>query len=445
MIDVNQSTALQQSIKEELEQYRRQHQKLKLLFNITRSISRELVIDRLLRLIMDEVKSILNCDRCTIFILDDEREELWARIAHGDEEIRFPCHMGMAGYVASSGEALNIPDAYADDRFNPNIDRKTGYHTFNALTVPMRNSRGEIIAVFQALNKFSGPFNRDDEELLDAICVISATQIENAQLYEEQKKTFDSLVETLASTIDARDPMTAGHSKRIALYADEIARIVKLTDSEREVLRTSAMLHDYGKIAVREAILTKTERLTLQEFEHIQKHPEYTRKILENINFSRELKDVPKIAAAHHEKLDGSGYPLGLVDGQIPKLSKILAVVDVFDALTSERPYRDRMKFFQVLRIISDGSGTHFDEFFVAAFKKIKLSRLLEILENDFSEYIDANDLRQLSRYDLTDLGAAIRTDKPDVEQEKMRDLFLRYYSRTYLKEKNVDPTYKYE
>ena len=94
-----------------------------------------------------------------------------------------------------------------------------------------------------------------------------------------KKRRFDSFIETLASTIDARDPMTAGHSKRISLYADEIAKILNLSPQDREKLRMAALLHDYGKIAVREAILTKDGRLSTEEFEHIKSHPWYTKNI----------------------------------------------------------------------------------------------------------------------------------------------------------------------
>ncbi|HNR66485.1 MAG TPA: HD domain-containing phosphohydrolase [bacterium] len=424
-----------------LEQYRREHEKLQILLNITHNISRELDLSKLLMLIMDEVKTVLQCDRCTVFVLNRETGELWSRVAHGEKEIRFPSHLGIAGFVATSGEVLNIPDAYADERFNPNIDKKTGYVTRTILAVPMRNKLSEIIGVFQSLNKIGGPFCQDDIELLDAISSIAATQIENAQLYAEQKKTFDSFIETLATTIDARDPLTAGHSRRIALYADEIARVLNLGDSEREVLRTAALLHDYGKIAVREAILTKEGKLTDEEFKHIQHHPYYTRTILEKINFSRALKDVPMIAASHHEKLDGSGYPQGLIEREIPKLGKILAVVDVFDALTSKRHYRDRMNLTQVLGILSQGANTHFDDFFIAAFKKIPLSRLVEILEDDHQKDLDLNDLEELGKSDISALLSALESPSPDGHQLAMMKQFNHYYSRDYLQGKKNSKT----
>ncbi|OQX86564.1 hypothetical protein B6D60_05970, partial [candidate division KSB1 bacterium 4484_87] len=216
--------------------YKEEHQRLSTLLNVTRNISKELELDRLLVTIMDEVKRALKADRCTVFLIDKEKNELWSKVAHGEDEIRFPAHLGIAGYVAQTGDVLNIPDAYADERFNPEIDKQTGYQTRNMLTFPMRNKLNEIIGVFQVLNKYEGDFTREDEGLLDVISTIAATQLENAQLYEEQKKTLDSFVETLASTIDARDPLTAGHSKRIAEYSMEIATIIGLPEKRRELL-----------------------------------------------------------------------------------------------------------------------------------------------------------------------------------------------------------------
>ena len=166
---------------------------------------------------------------------------------------------------------------------------------------------------------------------------------------------------------------------------------------------------------------------------YIQRHPDFTRRILEKINFSRKLKDVPKIAGAHHEKIDGSGYPQGLKDKEIPKLSKILAVCDVFDALTSQRPYRDRMNFFKVLNIINKGAGTDFDDFFVAALKKIRLDRLLVILEDENKEKIRTGDLKFLSSYTLTDLMFANMEEETTLEQQKLLTVFTKYYTQLFL------------
>lgn len=390
-------------------------------------------LDKLLRVIMDEVKSVLQCDRCTVFVLDRERNELWSKVAHGEKEIRFAAHLGIAGHVATTGRVINIPDAYADDRFNPNIDKQTGYHTQTILAAPMRNKLGEIIGVFQTLNKHEGHFTSEDEETLDAISALSATQIENAQLYENQKKTFDSFLETLASTIDARDPLTAGHSQRITLYAAEMAQVLHLSEKEMEVLRVSALLHDYGKIAVREAVLTKEDRLTESEYKHIRNHAAYTKSILEKINFTGALRQVPLIAASHHERVDGTGYPAGLVDEQIPKLSKILAVVDVFDALTSKRHYRTRMPFHEVIQTLTAGIGTQFDPRYVNALKQIKLDRLLHILEHEHEELLHRADLSSLADYDSIDYVAAFQAPFPLEQEKRLIMTFQTYYLQQYI------------
>lgn len=420
-------------IVKKLKIYQEEHQRLTVLFNITRNISTELKLDLLLLIIMDEVRKALKADRCTVFLLDRDKKELWSKVAHGERDIRFPSNLGIAGHVVATGDVLNIPDAYADPRFNPEIDKKTGYLTRNILAFPMRNRLGEIMGVFQVLNKYEGAFTKQDEQLLDAISAIAATQLENAQLYEEQKKTLESFVGTLASTIDARDPLTAGHSNRIALYSDEIAQMINLPQKRRELLRYAALLHDYGKIAIREAVLCKNGSLSIDEYCHIQEHAAYTQSILEKINFSRDFKDVPKIAASHHEKMNGSGYPEGLVGDQIPIESRILSVADVFDALTSKRHYRDRMEFENVMDILINNAGSHFDRNIIEAFKKIKIDRLIEILEEEYSQALDQKDLRYLSHFEIRHLLEVIRDGPLNDEEKKMSELFYKYYYRTYL------------
>lgn len=414
-----------------------EHRRLTVLLNVTREISKEIQLARLLLIIMDEVRKALTADRCTVFLLDEEKNELWSKVAHGESEIRFPANLGIAGYVASTGEILNIKDAYSDARFNQEIDRQTGYRTRNMLTFPMRNKLGEIIGVFQVLNKHEDNFNTQDEELLSAISSIATTQIENAQLYEQQRKTFNSFVETLASTIDARDPLTAGHSKRIALYSEELAKIVNLKPERREVLRYASLLHDYGKISLSDAILKNNRRLTEEQYSQMRSHPAITRTILEKIYLPKALKDLPLIAGAHHEKVDGSGYPDGLTYDEIPLEARILAVVDAFDAMTSIRRYSDRIiDFEKVIRTLEHDSGTHFDRFFVEAFKKIRLNRLVLILEDEAIELIDQTDLDKLAEYNINDLLEELTDASPN--KTSVRQIFEKYYTRQHLKIKEV-------
>lgn len=420
-------------------------QQLRVLLNVTREIYKELHLDQLLYTIMDEVRKALNADRCTVFMLDEERGELWSKTAHGEKEIRFPKNLGIAGYVAMTGEILNIRDAYADPHFNPEIDRKTGYRTRNVLTFPMKNKMGRTIGVFQVLNKLSGHFREIDEEILATISSIAATQLENAQLYEQQRrlneelrcmyeqqqKTLISLVQTLASTIDARDPLTAGHSQRIALYSEEVATILNMNENRREVLYYAALLHDYGKISLRDVILKNRKRFNESQYTEMQSHPAITKRILENIYLPEKLKDLPKIAGAHHEKIDGTGYPDGLKGAEIPPEARLLAVVDAFDAMTSNRRYSTRIiDFEKVIQTLEKDSGSHFDGYYVNAFKQIPLDRLVRILEDESPEFLEKKDLEFLANFTIQNLLDEITANIN--QKSKVIEIFNKYYHREH-------------
>lgn len=362
------------------------HQRLMSLLRVGQAMAAERNLDKLLTLVKDETELALEADRCTVFIYDRDRNELWSKVAAGvdtHEEIRFPAHLGLAGYVVKTGEILNIKDAYEDPRFNKEIDKKTGYRTRNILCMPMRNRRNEIIGVFQILNKRHTHFDKVDEDMLAAITTYAGAAIENATLAREMKVSFDSFVKTLSSTIDARDPITAGHSERVAEYATLLAEEMELQDDEIDSLRYASLLHDIGKIGIREDILKKDGRLTEKEYRHIQKHVFYTHEILKNVHFERHLQLVPEIAASHHEKMDGSGYHRGLKGKEILLSGRILAISDVFDAITSRRHYRNRMAFDKVLMILKRDAGTHFDPDCVESFFGLPLYHICRILLMD--------------------------------------------------------------
>jgi len=153
------------------------------------------------------------------------------------------------------------------------------------------------------------------------------------------EKAFESIVRTLSTAIEARHPITAGHSHRVTEYSVFLGKSLGLTEDELEIIKYAGLLHDIGKIAVPDAVLTKKGRFNDQEREIMNQHALWTLRILEPIKLPLSLKSVPIVAACHHEKLDGSGYPYGLSKEEIPFFSTILAVGDVFDALTSVREY----------------------------------------------------------------------------------------------------------
>lgn len=373
------------------------------LLRVGQAMAAEQNLDRLLAIIKTETEKALDADRCTVFIYDRDRNELWSRVATGldtSEEIRFPAHLGVAGYVAKTGEILNIPHAYEDPRFNMEIDKKTNYRTRNMLCMPMRNRKMEIIGVFQILNKHVESFTKLDEDLLMPIATQAGVAIENATLAKEMKVSFDSFVKTLSSTIDARDPITAGHSERVAEYAVLLGEEMELPYDEIEALRYASLLHDIGKIGIREDVLKKDGRLTDKEYRHIQKHVQYTHEILQNVHFERHLRLVPEIAASHHEKMDGTGYHRGLQGSDIHLSGRILAIADVFDAITSRRHYRNRMAFDKVLAILRRDAGTHFDPDCVDSFFSVPLHQVGRILLTDRSLDVLENNGELLANLD---------------------------------------------
>lgn len=393
------------------------------LLRVGQAMSGERDLERLLTLIREETEKSLNADRCTVFLYDRDRNELWSKVASGldkAEEIRFPAHLGLAGYVCKTGEVLNIQNAYEDPRFNKEIDKKTGYITKNLLCMPMLNRNNEIIGVFQVLNKMNSHFKKTDEDLLMAIAASAAVAIENAKLATDQKVAFESFIKTLSSTIDARDPITAGHSERVAEYSSVLGEQMRLNHNDLEVLKYAALLHDIGKIGIREDILVKDGRLTQKEYRHIQKHAYYTYEILKNIHFENHLRLIPDIAAVHHEKMDGSGYFRGLKGDDIPISGRILALSDVFDAITSRRHYRNRMPFNKVLQVLRRDSGSHFDPDCVDSFLNVKLRQVGNILLMDQPHIPMENSVLQKSSI-LKDLDPEITLGEYEAILEKSR------------------------
>jgi len=355
--------------------------RLDLILDVTRQLMSETDLTKLLSLIATATTKIVDCDRATVFLVDHDRREMWSKVALGASEIRFPLGVGIAGTVAVTGKTINIPDAYADPRFNQDIDKRTGYKTNNLLTFPMTGHDGRVIGVFQGVNKHGGPFTDDDEETLSSLASSAGVAVENAQLVEGQRQLWLSLVETLAVTVDARDQQTAGHSRRVTRYAEVIAAAMGMTAQEVERVRTAGLLHDYGKIAVRDRFLTKAGKLDDAEFAYMKAHAEKTGEFLKHLRFPPDMRDVPLMAAQHHERMDGKGYPLGLSGDQIHVGARIVAAADVFDALTAPRYYKPAYPIEKTLEIMRSMTGEHLDPAVMVAVQSA-LPKLIATLED---------------------------------------------------------------
>jgi len=346
--------------------------RLDLILDVTRRLMSITDLDALLRDMATVTTQLLDADRATIFIVDRERGEIWSRVALGTGagEIRQAIGVGIAGMVAATGETINIADAYDDPRFNPEPDRRTGYRTKTLLTFPMTGQNGRVIGVFQVVNKNGGEFTSDDEDTLSSLGASAAVAVENAQLLAEQRRLWTTLIETLAVTIDARDQQTAGHSQRVTRYAEVIGRALGLEGIELEKLRAAALLHDYGKIAVRDQFLLKPGKLDEAEFEYMKAHAEKTGEFLAHLVFPQDMRDVPVIASQHHERMDGKGYPRGLPAERILLGARIVAAADVFDALTAPRYYKPAYTLEKTLEIMDGMAGDHLDPVVVSAVRR---------------------------------------------------------------------------
>lgn len=408
------------------------------LVKIGRSITAVTDINVLLKVIAEETKIAIQADRCTVFMYDKEKNELWSKVALGmdSQEIRFPADRGLAGYVVKTGEPLNIPDAYNDSRFNPDIDKETGYRTKTILCMPIKNNNQEIIGAFQVLNKLNGVFTKGDEDLLAAIGGSASIALENAQLFEqqkelykEQKELFESFIDTLATSIDARDKITAGHSSRVKLYSMLLVDELGCDEKFKELVEKAAILHDIGKIGIRDSVLQKEGKLTDDEYKHIQEHVRITHDILEKIHMSQDFKTITEIACSHHEKYDGSGYYRHLSGENIPYGGRILAVADVFDAITSKRHYRDKMPIQNVIDILLSGKDKHFDGNLVDTFLKISVDKIIRVFLTENHSCFKDEDCELLSHYNLLNIRDFIVGENVTDEQRHVADLFNFYYS----------------
>ncbi len=502
------------------------------------ALSAEQDYDQLLTLILTKCREISNCDAGTLYLLEettDGEDFLVFQLAQNDslpglpyDDYTITCDKSsIAGFVATTGNIVNIVDAYnipneAEYVFNKDFDKKNNYRTKSLLTIPMKDHKNRTVGVLQLINRKKSlntklasreifdteviPFDERSIEMLRSLSSQAAVSIENNLLYLRIQNLFEGFVKASILAIEQRDPATFGHSEKVATLAVGLARLVDnqtegrfkdtyFTRDQLKELQYAAILHDFGKIGVRENVLVKAKKLyphdlenivsrfdfikrsveckhlqekvnllcnkdsndykknisaidkeldvalinmdndleyilkvnepsileegaserimqiasksyldcnneecpyltpqeigyllikrgTLDEKERleIELHSEKTYQILKQIPWTKELEQIPNTAYAHHEALNGDGYPLGLCDKQIPLQSKIIAIVDIYDALTAhERPYRKAVSHEIALEIINrEIEDHHLDADLFNLFVKGKVYELIE-------------------------------------------------------------------
>jgi len=359
---------------------------LRLIFDYAARIANEKNLDNLLMLMADMGKEMIVADRCSVWLLDREKNEIWTRHAHGVSEIRIPANTGLVGYAIAEDKQLFIDDAYQDSRFNPDVDKKTGYYTQSILVIPFKNNEGEVIGAYQAINKMtrSKKFTEKDMEHLVLAASYSGKSLEAAMLNKEIEETQKEIIFTMGEIGESRSKETGNHIKRVAEYSKLLALKYGMDESEAELLKVASPMHDIGKVAIPDAILKKPGKLTVEEFETMKSHTVVGYNLLKG-SCRKILKAAAIVARQHHEKWNGKGYPDGIRGEEIHIYGRITAIADVFDALGSDRCYKKAWELDRILNLFKEERGNHFDPVLVDLFID-NIAELLQIRDT----YIDA-------------------------------------------------------
>src|SRR5579863_667983 len=501
--------ARERNAREELESAEREREQLN---EIGIALSSQRDVRELLNLILAKAREITRADAGSLYLIEDEGDggrHLRFMLTQNDslvfpfKELTLPlAEDSMAGYTALRGIVVNFADAYnippeLPFHFNDHYDRESGYRTKSLLTLPLRNAKGEVLGVLQLINAKNDPaarlrdeadvaqhvvpFHERSVRLALSLASQAAVAYENRKLYNDIQTLFEGFVKAAVTAIEQRDPTTSGHSVRVAAYTQGLAEVVDQVSSgpyrdnhfdheQMKEIRYAALLHDFGKVGVREEVLVKAKKLyplqmelVKQRFDYIRKevevsmvrrklqtflerdrgdalgeiarlsedfeqrleriqdylrfildaneptlmeqgqfrklseiakqffvdsrgselpyinademrllsipkgsldaserqqiesHVEHTFNFLSQIPWTKELRGVPEIARAHHEKLNGLGYPYKLRGDQIPLPAKMMTICDIFDALTaSDRPYKRAVPVERALSILDE-------------------------------------------------------------------------------------------
>jgi HD-GYP domain-containing protein (c-di-GMP phosphodiesterase class II) len=363
------------------------------------ALSKEQDLNQLLTLILSESRQFTNAEAGSLYVREgnqlrfavSQNEVLEARKKAEMKALKKPLEIApptftgfyvsldkssISGYVGTTGKVLNIPDSYKipsakEYKFNRSFDEKNNYRTKSQLVVPMKDTSGNVVGVIQLLNarkkKTIVPFDKHYENLVLSMASQAAIAIKNTMLTQELKEAYLDTIFRLSVAAEYKDDDTAAHINRMSRYSSILAEGLGLSVAEVESIRYASPMHDIGKLGVPDSILMKPGKLTPEEFKEMQNHTIFGAKILENAK-AELLKISEEIALTHHEKWDGSGYPRGLRGEGIPLSGRIVALADVFDALTSKRCYKPAFPLEEAMKIIKEGTGRHFDPNIVQAF-----------------------------------------------------------------------------
>jgi HD-GYP domain-containing protein (c-di-GMP phosphodiesterase class II) len=351
-------------------------QRIQALRSIDLAITGSLDLRVTLNILLDQVTTHLRVDGAAVLLLNSHTHRLEYMVGRGFrttalQGTHLPVGEGYAGRAALERRLISIPNLLHDKgdfAYSPLFDAE-GFVSYWAAPLITKGRVGGVLEVFHR-----APLHPDSDWLnfLETLAGQAAIAIENAELFDDLQRSnlelqvaYDSTLEGWSKALDLRDRETEGHTQRVTAGTMTLAAAMNIPDDDLLHMRRGALLHDIGKMGIPDSILLKPGSLTPEEWVIMKMHPVYAYELLSPIHYLRPSLDVPY---SHHEKWDGSGYPRGLKGEQIPLAARIFAVVDVWDALSSNRPYREAWPAAKVRDHICQGGGSHFDPHVLAIF-----------------------------------------------------------------------------
>ena len=361
-VDITERKKAEKKLSEQLDQ-------LQLLRAIDLAIVSSADLNSNLQLIVRKTTERLHVDASAILLLDSKTQTLSFAAGEGfhTNALQFT-HLeigeGTAGYAAQEQRIVHIPNLQ-ETQDNPTLTRAIKGEGFIAYYGIPLIAKDKLLGVLEIFHRF--PLDPDPDWLsfLETLAGQASISIDEATLFSDLQKSnteleqaYDATLEGWSHALDLRDKETEGHTRRVTEVAVKLAHAMNLNDEEILHIKRGALLHDIGKMGIPDSILLKPSQLTEEEWDIMRKHPVYARDMLSRIEYLRPALDIPY---CHHERWDGKGYPQGLKGEDIPLAARIFAIVDVWDALSMDRPYRKGWSKERIFEFIQSKSGVHFD------------------------------------------------------------------------------------
>ncbi|MDY6786517.1 MAG: HD domain-containing protein [candidate division WOR-3 bacterium] len=353
------------------------------LINISIQISSVKSLNNLLDTIVRKARDITNADAGSLYLKEGNKlrfiiaqndtlnnTRIFNTLMHSDKS-------SIAGYTSETGRIVNIEDVYEiGDQYpfdyNRDFDEKNKYRCKSMLAVPMKDSSDNVIGVIQLINAMDRngniiSFPTELENPVNSFASMAAVSVKNMQLKDNIKQAYLDTIYRLSVAAEFKDTDTGLHIRRMSRYSELICRYLGCSDDFCELILYASPLHDVGKIGIPDSILTKPAKLDDDEWKTMKTHTAIGYQILADSDYEL-IKTAAAIALHHHERFDGRGYPNGISGEDIPLEARIVSLADVFDALSSKRPYKEPWPLDKILSVIHEEKDKQFDSRIIDAF-----------------------------------------------------------------------------